>query len=506
MKNKINVGIVEGFFSRPLPIWTPKERLNIVRFVSQEAKNINTYLYCPKDDPYVVQKWDKLYPPKKIRDLKQIITFCRQNSLVFFYGLNPVSPVFQNNGQQKAYLSKIEEKFAQLQRLGVNNFCLLFDDIPLAYDIFDRRQKEKKKKIGQDLVSITNCFYQKNKKQIKNLWFCSPDYFFLKETALTKQLRKLDKDIALIWTGNSIYVRNVTPRDLRRVKRILGSRRKIIWWSNYPVNDCEQNIGQFNLGGFNGPSAQTLGELTGIMVNPMREPYANLPLLITFSNYLKEKAKYNRAESWRKALRGLLNQNWESNEAILKSFSARNLVDNDLKYPYSLSKTIRQYLESIRKCPPSNKWGKLFIFSIASVFKNATGFLKIANQILSQKLISKKEFLIWDKFPTNTDVPGYLPVIFKIIKKRIKLLPRNFYSRSTLKNFFRPVQNFQKKYRGSQKLFIPKCEAIKISRFIRIMIDFERDLFLKFLNSPDFTPTQKIKIFSLRQNINWFYC
>ena len=74
-------GIVEGFFSAPLPLWTPAERLAILQFVQQHAPQLNAYFYCPKDDPSVTTRWQELYPPAAFAALRALISACEERGI-----------------------------------------------------------------------------------------------------------------------------------------------------------------------------------------------------------------------------------------------------------------------------------------------------------------------------------------------------------------------------------------------------------------------------------------
>ena len=502
-------GIVEGFFSRPLPKWTTKERLNVLKFVTANAKSINTYFYCPKDDSYVTKKWSSLYPEAELNELRKTINYCKKNKITFVYGFNPT---IDNNERQ--ITQDIVIKVKQIKEIGCNHFCLLFDDIPVAYDVVDKNVQGTLPVI-KSIVKVVNKVYSQIKDDIENLWFCGPDYCLSKETLITKELRTISKDISFIWTGRNIFVKNITLKDFRTAQKVVDKKRGLIWWSNYPANDCEQSVGTFNLGGFNGPSQEALRNLRGILFNPMRESYANFPFLLTFIDYLKEKDKYDRVKSWKKALKKLLGRNWKNYELILENFSSRNITDDNFKYFYRQTRPrltqkyltyLGDILRNLKITHPETREGKLFINVIGSVLEDADGFLKIVGKILAKKLISKKEFKKWDKFPTNTEVTKYLPEIFKIAQKRLEILPKNLYSETKLAYLQDATENFQDKYRGGKKLFMPKWAVFKIKDVIRQITNLEATAFVKFFNSPDFSPREKVEALALRQNINRFYC
>src|SRR3989344_7325569 len=112
-KNK-TYGVVEGFFSRPLPIWTNKERVNIINFLSDNSSKINFYYYCPKQDKYVVEKWNYLYPNKNLHELKEIVNLCTKNKIKFAFGLNPSIPENFNKIPTDEFLNEIYTKINQL--------------------------------------------------------------------------------------------------------------------------------------------------------------------------------------------------------------------------------------------------------------------------------------------------------------------------------------------------------------------------------------------------------
>jgi hyaluronoglucosaminidase len=510
-------GIVEGFFSKPLKIWSWEERINIIKFLVKNCPGINVYFYCPKDDPYVTRNWKKLYPLSQLAKIKEFIQMCKENNLDFVFGFNPSLPYKEE--KVKDWLKEVEKKIKQLFLIGCRNFCLLFDDIPFAYDVLDHTTQNSEEKIGEDLVTAINILYKTIKKNIEELWVCSPDYCFKKETKFTNQLKNLNPNIPIIWTGNDVFIKSLKPKDLKRVKNILGQNKKIIWWDNYPVNDCEQTLGTLNLGGFNNPSEEVLKNLYGVIVNPMREAYANLPFFFTLSDYIyinKKGKKYNRKKSWRNALRKLLGKNWRSYYFIINNFSAKNKVDDDFKYFKDFFKTssdksiflllnkVLTNLEIINKDSPPNFWGKLFKDSIEPLFKDAAGFLKIAKKVIAQKRISKNEFLKWNRFPTTISVSRYLPEIFKIAKKRLTLLPKNFYPKERIVKLSKKVKNFQKKYTGAKKLFLSKNESLRINRISREIVNLEANQLLKYLNDPRFRWRKKIILLTKRQNINRF--
>ncbi len=445
-------GIVEGFFSRPLKMWSQKERINTINFIAQYAPQINSYFYCPKDDPFITQDWNQLYPINKLNKIKAVINLCKKNKLTYIFGLNPVIPSFEI----------IKKKLNQIKNLGCNSFCLLFDDLPIAYKVLDGKLNKQGIIEIKNSVRTCNKIFEWLKENNCSLWICSPDYCFQKRTALTDQLLRLDKEINFIWAGNFVFSKSITTSDLKRVKNILGKERKIIYWNNYPVNDCEQNLGTFNLGGFYKINPIVLSKIEGIFINPMREAYTNLPFYKTFSDYILNPKNYNRYQSWKNSLKFLLGKNYKDYLSLFKEFSQRNNTDN---FPKFLAK---YKIIKISACKVNNAWGQKFLSAIKPIFVFATKFTEIRRKIKKNKQVSLKEFKSFDVFPTMLNQTRYLPEIVRIVKLRLGLL--------------------------NKKLKVSTQKAVI----------FEQTMFLKTINNVKIDPTKRMLLFSLRQNINRF--
>jgi hypothetical protein len=508
MNNKENklYGIVEGFFSFPLPIWTPEERLNTFKFIVKYAPNINTYLYCPKNDPYVVQKWNKPYPASKLQNLQKVVNLAKKNKVKFVFGLNPPLEITHDNSQIEMWLNKVIKKFSQLQKIGINDFCLLFDDIPFAYDVLENPQSIDGQTIGKIIVTLCNEVYQRL-TEVNNFWICPPDYCFKKDTKFTRELRSINPEISILWSGNDIFVKTITSSDLLRVKRILGEDKKIIWWDNYPVNDCEQNIGMFNLGGFNPPEKGA--NIDGILVNPMRECYANLPFYLTFENYLSSPNKYNRNRSYSRALNFLLGNYYRTFEYFVKVFSAFNNVDTEDKYLYKFaSKTISlQEQLSVSKKSNSNVsyYGKKFLLAIDSIFTQSTLFAEILNKLLNNEKVQISSYIRLDIFPTNPNIPRYYSEILDIVISRVNLLKEDISSEeiTLLNNLIQLSTIFRNKYIGKARLKITIQDKKILKKAIVTAITLDQKLVLKRINS-NIPVRKKIESIYKRWSINRF--
>jgi hypothetical protein len=482
MKNEGKTyGIVEGFFSEPLPIWSKGERRETIGFVAKKANKINTYVYCPKDDPFVTGKYDVLYPKEELESIKRLIAQCNITGIKFIYGLNPVVDNLENEQEvRKGIINKLE----QLISAGCMNFMVLFDDIPLAYDVVAGTKIENS---FDKVIEIINEIYRDIRGMIEGLWFCGPDYCYLRETPVTSATRKLNKDIEVIWSGNGIFTKKITQKDIARVKKILGPETKIIYWVNYPVNDCEQAVGTFNLGGFYPVKRKIMNQLAGIIVNPMRESMSNLPFYCTFSEWA-EGGNYERRQSYLKAMTGVLGLDSKFVNSVLK-FSSRNIVD----------KRVQVFKELTDNPGKINKYGKRFTNSIESLIAEMKIWNRVYKDQASGDRVSKKDFEMTDWFPTKTYIPRYLWEIYRIVEER-----RRLYRKGKSGGIPEIVKQFKERYCGSFGLKISEIDSRNYLVAIRKLVESERSDFFEYLNDRKVSQKDRVSMLNKRRSLNRF--
>ena len=78
------VGVVEGFYSKP---WSMDQRQDL--YCKMKNFGLNTYVYAPKDDTKHRALWRELYTPAELDSLKQLMDKCKENNVVFVYGISP---------------------------------------------------------------------------------------------------------------------------------------------------------------------------------------------------------------------------------------------------------------------------------------------------------------------------------------------------------------------------------------------------------------------------------
>ena len=515
-KNMKYFGVVEGYFAKPYPMWNWDNR-NLILETLVEFGNLSTYFYCPKDDPKVTFEWDKAYSSAEISKFKGFVQKCIKNNITFVYGLNPSMKSYKDvENNFKAYVAKIIEKFAQLQQLGVTTFCVLYDDIPLAYTALEGRMLSEALEFARLQCLVVN-EVQKKLGSGCNLWFCSSEYFFIKKNPYTRALNKyLNNNIALIWTGNKVFTKKITKNMLVKAKNVVNSR-ELIWWNNYPVND-PMSEGFLNLGGFNKPGTGVISGVKGILINPMREVSPNIPYLLSFAKYLSDPNKYVRAKIYRRAFCKYYNISSSTIFDTLFKFSNRSGIDNGLKYEYKKLRDINvdagtdRFLYELKKSYINIKNSRL-----------PKDFKLLISQILAMIEPSQK---IFDCFPVPVDATylnrNLLIVLLRLlldfkaqkgfedsyrtikalVNKVIRNKPMSLVNITNISLELSSVCKLYNKYLNYNKIELTGVERKNVETVLLKLIVWENGFYARIISKLD--KIDKLRAFSLRLNINQY--
>lgn len=114
-------GVVEGFYGPP---WTHEVRLADLDYYGRHK--LNSYVYTPKDDPYLRAEWRRPYPPEALAELAELVRRAKANHVEFGYVLSPgLSVCYSKESEVDAMIAKFET----LRAIGVRSFVVAFDDI-----------------------------------------------------------------------------------------------------------------------------------------------------------------------------------------------------------------------------------------------------------------------------------------------------------------------------------------------------------------------------------------
>ncbi len=274
-------GVIEGFYGNP---WSHADRLSQFDFYGRNKMNI--YIYGPKDDPYHHSRWYEPYPAAKAREMKELVAAADKNKVKFVWAMHPSNSIETAEDRAKAL-----EKFAQMYDLGVRNFAIFFDDISAKsvdsqidyLNFLDREFVKKHPGTGNLIVCPT----------MYNKAWSGGDY-------LNKMGTRLNPDIEIMWTGNSVCDMINTPDCQWFTEQ---TTRLPFIWLNYPVND----YGQHNLlmGPMTGNDAEIAPMVAAFCSNPMQYAEASKVALHQIADFTWNPAAYDADQAWLNATAAL---------------------------------------------------------------------------------------------------------------------------------------------------------------------------------------------------------
>ena len=288
-------GVIEGFYGRP---WGQQQRLELLGLM-QELE-LNTYLYCPKDDLKHRALWRELYTGDELQELYTLIESCRTHDIEFLYGIAPGLTIRYSDDSE---MELLQARFRQLLDAGCRSFAILFDDIPgkmseadsVTYGSLAKAQCETANAIYCELLA----------KLGSRLIFCPTPYCgrmaedqhgganYLNEVG-----RHLDVDIDLFWTGPEIISPEISVESVRVLRETI--QRKPVIWDNLHANDYD--LTRFFLGPYTGRPLELREEVSGFMINPNCEFEANYVALKTLAGYLRASGSWNSRSAYKESL------------------------------------------------------------------------------------------------------------------------------------------------------------------------------------------------------------
>lgn len=289
-------GTVEGFYGAP---WKHKCRISQIEFYGDWK--LNTYIYGPKDDPFhgFSNRWREPYPKKEAEQIRELATVARKNFVNFVWAVHPGNDVHWVDRDNDGVIDDFKHcvnKFQLMYDLGVRAFAVFFDDIG-GEGAKPERQAQMLNYVNQNFV--------KKKPDVAPLIMCptqynrawsSGDYLDILGT-------KMDKDIAIMWTGNSVCAdikEEGTDWINNRIKR-----KAFIWW-NWPVMDyCRTAL---LMGRTYGLEKGNRDKLSGFSSNPMDKPEASMVALFGVADWCWNVDAFESEKSWKDSIKILYPQ------------------------------------------------------------------------------------------------------------------------------------------------------------------------------------------------------
>jgi hyaluronoglucosaminidase len=283
-------GVVEGFYGRP---WTHDQRLDLIEFIA--ARGMNTFVYGPKDDPFVRRHWRAPYRAQELARMVELVAACRAVEVDLVFCLSPGLSIEYSS---RADADALAAKFESIADLGVTRFGLLLDDIPLEL------QHAADRDVFADLVEAHGALIGSvfdRLERIGGLMVCPTVYRgYGDEDYIARLGRSIDPRIDLFWTGRAICSATLDLIDAATFARSTG--RPATYWDNYPVNDVAMKH-ELHVGPYRGRDRHLWRFSNGVIANGMELYESSKIAFATIADYLSSPESYDPEASWRAAIR-----------------------------------------------------------------------------------------------------------------------------------------------------------------------------------------------------------
>ncbi|CAM3613903.1 beta-N-acetylglucosaminidase domain-containing protein [Deinococcus frigens] len=267
------LGVIEGFYGRP---WTAAQRGRL--FERMAAWGLNTYLYAPKDDRWHRQEWREAYPAAEAESLRALVEDARQHGVRLVYALAPGLDLDWANGADRRALA---QKFVSVQRLGIEHFSLLFDDIPYAPD----RAAQAREQVAAT-HHVLDALWPDGQAGL--MLFCPTEYCAERArpgVASSPYLRALGEglrpSVDILWTGPQVVSPEISVQSILEVNRAVC--RPVLLWDNLHASDY--SLHRLHLGPYAGRPLDLRAGVAGILSNPNNPLEPNTPGLFSLADY-----------------------------------------------------------------------------------------------------------------------------------------------------------------------------------------------------------------------------
>ncbi|MFA3875677.1 beta-N-acetylglucosaminidase domain-containing protein [Streptomyces sp. MMCC 100] len=308
-------GTIEGFYGQP---WTHAERLDQMDFYGDVKAN--TYIYAPKDDPYHRGKWREPYPADKLAELGELVNRATANHVRFTFAVSPGESICYSDPADRAAL---EAKLQALYDLGTRAFSIPLDDISYTRwncegdkAAYGEPGRAAAARAQVDLLNDVQRNFVAGHEGVQPLQMVPTEYGDLTGTAYKQTMREtLDPAVVVMWTGTAVVPPKITNDEADQVSKLFG--RKVFVWDNYPVNDFGNTSGRLLLAPYDKREAGLSEHLSGIVANPMNQPYASKIAVFGTADFTWNDRAYDADTNWPRAMSYLAGGDREATDALL---------------------------------------------------------------------------------------------------------------------------------------------------------------------------------------------
>jgi hyaluronoglucosaminidase len=270
---EIKAGVIEGFFGKP---WNWESRMTGAGFLRDSG--FQFYIYAPKSESFLRRQWREPIPPDRLQQLSQLSAQCRQSGIAFGIGLTPFEIYRHYDAGAQASL---RAKVTQIDQIGVDVLCILFDDMRGDIDGLAKIQATVISDIcnWSSAASFIVCptYYSYDQRLARE--FGSPPKDYLRDLG-----QSVDSRIDFFWTGEKIISDSYSAAHLAEVAADIG--RKPFIWDNSIANDSRTRTNFLFLDPAAGAWNLPADRIAGVGINPMNQPYLSRIALRGFQNIL----------------------------------------------------------------------------------------------------------------------------------------------------------------------------------------------------------------------------
>ena len=307
------LGLIEGFFGRP---WNWQERAAAVRTLA--PRGYRFFLYAPKADAHLRRHWEQLHPDAELEAIADFSALCREAGVRFGIGLTPFELHLHEGDEWQGPLAA---KLASLADVGVDDLAILFDDMRGDDPAIAERQAR--------IVAFAA------DQGLATRILCCPSYYsddpvldraFGQRPAgyLETLGRLLEPAIEIMWTGEEVCSRELSPGHLDSVANKIG--RKPFIWDNYPVNDGTRMSQHLHLRAFTGRPATIGAHVSGHGINVASQATLSLVPALSLARSYAEGGRYSYGAAFEAAAVQVLGEDLARRvQADLLSFQDRGL-------------------------------------------------------------------------------------------------------------------------------------------------------------------------------------
>jgi hypothetical protein len=286
------LGVIEGFYGR---CWSALDRLDTLGFLA--GCGYRYYVYAPKSDAVLRRDWRTSWSAGMDVHLREIAARAHAAGLVWGVGLSPLGLV---ENPDASALRDLRAKLEQLDSIGVELLCLLFDDMPRQVEDLAARQSS----VVAEVAAVTRArhlvvcpSYYTRDPVLERLFGTRPSRYW-EEFASA-----LPPEVGIFWTGEQVCSPSYDATDLAGIARKFG--RAPVLWDNYPVNDGARMADFLHVDAFRNRPPELARLTSAHFVNPMNQCWLSRIPLLTLPRVYAEGSGYDAERAFADAARSV---------------------------------------------------------------------------------------------------------------------------------------------------------------------------------------------------------